>query len=99
MASFNLWTMRVIAFRGTLILGTRLPALTNSKRQVKAEKVEAVADVSDAGLFHRQFARRNVAVEQLSNSITQSLCVSLGTPRDEYAPVVRVTCESNIGAS
>jgi hypothetical protein len=37
--------------------------------------------------------------EDLPNLITQSLGVAFGAPRDEYAPVVSVTCEMNVGTS
>jgi len=73
-----------------------LPALTGIEHHVETEKVETVADVGDAGLFVREL-HTAIAAEQLSDSITQSLCVSLGTPRDEHAPVIRITYESNIG--
>ena len=73
-----------------------LPALTNSEHQAETEKVETVANMSDAGLFVREL-HAAITAKQLSDSITQSLCVSLGTPRDEHAPVIRITNESNIG--
>ena len=30
---------------------------------------------------------------------TQSLGIAFGAPRDEYAPVIGVTCETNVGLS
>ena len=70
--------------------------LTNSKLQVKAEEFEAVADVGDACLFHREFDTA-MCGEELPNLITQSLGIAFGAPRDEYAPVVCITCKSNVG--
>jgi hypothetical protein len=52
-----------------LDLGYKIPALANSERHVETEKVETVADMSDAGLFVRQ-SHTAVAVEHLSDSIT-----------------------------
>jgi len=74
-----------------------LPALANSEFQAETEKVKPVADVSDAGLFHREFYAA-LAAQEFSNLITQPLCISLGAPCDEHAPVVRIAHESDIRA-
>ena len=65
---------------------------------MKAEEFEAVADVVMRVLFHREF---NTAMrgEELLNLITQSRGIAFGAPRDEYAPVVSVTCETSVGLS
>ena len=75
--------------------GDEMSAIASSKRHMETEKVESVADMSDTGLFFRE-PYSAVAVQHLSNSITQSLCISLGTPRDKHAPVIRITHEPNI---
>ena len=75
-----------------------MSAISSSKHHTETEKVETVADMSDAGLFFRE-SHSAVAVKHLSNLITQSLGIAFGAPRDEYAPVVSVTCETNIGLS
>lgn len=69
----------------------RLPALTGVEHHVETEKVETVADVGDVGIFVRQL-HTAIAAKQLSDSLTQSLCVSLGTSRDELEIPVASLC-------
>ena len=54
--------------------------------------------MGDAGLFYRELDT-TMCSKELPNLITQPLCIAFGGPRDEYAPVVGVTCETSVGLS
>lgn len=71
---------------------------SNSEFQVKTEKVESVADMSNACLFHREF-HTALLRQEYSNPVTQPLGMLLRASRDEHTPIICITDEPHIGAS